>query len=73
MSPCRNPDSRWPPVKIKRRAKEVDDTRLIPFVDTDAAARYLALNPTRSNATDSAGSSFTRKKGSDTRSLEKIG
>ena len=28
-----------------RRAKEVDDTGLIPFVDTEAAARYLALSP----------------------------
>ena len=28
-----------------RRAQKVDDTGLIPFVDTEAAARYLALNP----------------------------
>ena len=28
-----------------RRAKEVDDTGLIPFVDTDAAARFLAISP----------------------------
>ena len=26
------------------RAKEVDDTGLIPFVDTEATARYLALS-----------------------------
>ena len=45
MSDCRNPDSRWPPVDVMRRAKEVDDTGLIPFVDTQAAARYLALSP----------------------------
>ena len=45
MSDCRNPDGRWPPLEIMRRAKEVDDTGLIPFVDTEAAARYLALSP----------------------------
>ncbi len=45
MSDCRNPDSPWPRVEIMRRAKEVDDTGLIPFVDTEAAARYLALTP----------------------------
>lgn len=28
-----------------RRAKEVDDTGLVPFVDTEATARYLALSP----------------------------
>lgn len=50
MSDCRNPDSRWPPVEIMCRAKEIDDTGLIPFVDTEAAARYLALAATRSNA-----------------------
>lgn len=44
MSDCRNPDSRWPPVEIMRKAREVDDTGLIPFVDTEAAARYLALS-----------------------------
>ena len=27
-----------------RRARKVDDTGLIPFVDTEAAARYLALS-----------------------------
>ncbi len=45
MSDCRNPEGRWPPLEIMRRAKEVDDTGLIPFVDTEAAARYLALSP----------------------------
>ena len=32
MSDCRNPEGRWPPLEIMRRAKEVDDTGLIPFV-----------------------------------------
>ena len=45
MSDCRNPEGRWPPLEIMRHAKEVDDTGLIPFVDTEAAARYLALSP----------------------------
>ena len=45
MSDCRNPDSRFPSVDIMRRARAVDDTGLIPFVDTEAAARYLALSP----------------------------
>lgn len=45
MSDCRNPEGRWPPFEIMRRAKEIDDTGLIPFVDTEAAARYLALSP----------------------------
>ena len=27
-----------------RRARHADDTGLIPFVDTEAAARYLALS-----------------------------
>jgi hypothetical protein len=45
MSDCRNPEGRWPPLEIMRRAKEIDDTGLIPFVDTEAAARYLALSP----------------------------
>ncbi len=45
MSDCRNPTTRWPPVEDMRRAREVDDTGLIPFVDTEAAARYLALSP----------------------------
>ena len=45
MSDCRNPDARWPTAEIMRRARQVDDTGLIPFVDTEAAARYLALSP----------------------------
>ena len=45
MSDCRNPDARWPMAEIMRRARQVDDTGLIPFVDTEAAARYLALSP----------------------------
>ena len=45
MSDCRNPEGRWPPLEIMRRAKEVDDTGLIPFVDTTAAARYLSISP----------------------------
>ena len=45
MSDCRNPEGRWPPLEIMRRVQEVDDTGLIPFVDTEAAARYLALSP----------------------------
>ncbi len=45
MSDCRNPNARWPTAEIMRRAQHVDDTGLIPFVDTEAAARYLALSP----------------------------
>lgn len=45
MPDCRNPDARWPTAEIMRRASHVDDTGLIPFVDTEAAARYLALSP----------------------------
>ena len=45
MSDCRNPHARWPTAEIMRRARMVDDTGLIPFVDTEAAARYLALSP----------------------------
>ena len=45
MSDCRNPDPRWPTAEIMRRARHVDETGLIPFVDTEAAARYLALSP----------------------------
>ena len=44
MSDCRDPDARWPTAEIMRRARQVDDTWLIPFVDTEAAARYLALS-----------------------------
>jgi hypothetical protein len=45
MSDCRNSGGRWPPVEIMRRAVQVEDTGKIPFVDTEAAARYLALSP----------------------------
>jgi hypothetical protein len=45
MSDCRNSQGRWPPVEIMKRAVMVDDTGKIPFVDTEAAARYLALSP----------------------------
>lgn len=45
MSDCRNSCGRWPPVEIMRRALQVEDTGKIPFVDTEAAARYLALSP----------------------------
>lgn len=45
MSDCRNPDARWPTAEVMRQARNVDDTGLIPFVDTGAAARYLALSP----------------------------
>lgn len=45
MSDCRNPERRRPPLEIMRRVKVVDDTGLIPFVDTEAAARYLSLSP----------------------------
>lgn len=34
---------RWPSPDILRRAKFVDDAGPIRFVDTEAAARYLAL------------------------------
>ncbi len=45
MSDCRNPEARWPTAEIMRRARQVDETDLIPFVDTEAAARCLALSP----------------------------
>lgn len=45
MSDCRNLGGRWPPAEIMRRAVQVEDTGKIPFVDTEAAARYLALSP----------------------------
>lgn len=45
MSDCRNPGGRWPPAEVMKRAVMVDDTGKIPFVDTEAAARYLALSP----------------------------
>lgn len=44
MSDRRNPEGRWPPLEILSRAVMVDDTGKIPFVDTEAAARYLALS-----------------------------
>ena len=30
MSDCRNTDSLWPSVEVMRRAKQIDDTGLIP-------------------------------------------
>ena len=45
MSDCRNAGGRWPPSEIMKRAVMVEDTGKIPFVDTKAAARYLALSP----------------------------
>jgi len=45
MSDCQNTSGRWPPTEIMRKAVMVDDTGKIPFVDTEAAARYLALSP----------------------------
>lgn len=37
------PERRWPTPDILKRAKFVDDAGPIRFVDTEAAARYLAL------------------------------
>ena len=45
MSDCQNEGGRWPPQQIMQRAVMVEDTGKIPFVDTEAAARYLALSP----------------------------
>ncbi len=45
MSERRNPEARWPAAEIMRRAFHVEDTGLISFVNTEAAARYLALSP----------------------------
>lgn len=45
MSDCRNAGGRWPPAAVTKRAVMVDDVGKIPFVDTGAAARYLALSP----------------------------
>ena len=45
MFDCRNEGGRWPPQRIMQRAVMVEDTGKIPFVDTEAAARYLALSP----------------------------
>lgn len=44
MSDCRNSGGRWPPADVMKRAVMADDTGKIPFVDTEAAARYLALS-----------------------------
>ena len=38
-----NPQRRWPTPDILRRSRFVDDAGPIRFVDTEAAARYLAL------------------------------
>jgi hypothetical protein len=38
-----NPQRRWPTPDILCRARFVDDAGPIRFVDTEAAARYLAL------------------------------
>lgn len=35
--------SSWPSTKLLQRAKFVDDAGPVRFVDTEAAARYLAL------------------------------
>lgn len=45
MSECRNAGGRWPPAKVMKQAVMVDEVDKIPFVDTHAAARYLALSP----------------------------
>ena len=45
MSDCRIPGGRWPPTVVTKRAVMVGDAGQIPFVDTEAAARYLALSP----------------------------
>ena len=45
MPDCQNEGGRWPPQWIMQRALMVEDTGKIPFVDTEAAARYLALSP----------------------------
>lgn len=43
MSEKTKPQRRWPTPDILRRAQFVDDAGPIRFVDTEAAARYLAL------------------------------
>lgn len=45
MGDCRNAGSRWPAPKVMRTAVMVADTGKVPFVDTVAAARYLAISP----------------------------
>ncbi len=43
MAKKSRPQQRWPTPDILRRAKFVDDAGPIRFVNTEAAARYLAL------------------------------
>jgi hypothetical protein len=38
-----NRENHWPPLAVLERAKFVKDAGPIRFVDTEAAARYLAL------------------------------
>lgn len=45
MDDCRNAGGRRPPAEIMRVALMVDYTGKVPFVDTAAAARFLALSP----------------------------
>lgn len=45
MSDRRNAGGRWPPAEIMRRAVLVKEAGPIPFVDTEVAARHLALTP----------------------------
>lgn len=45
MSDRHNAGRHWPPAEIMRRAALVKDAGYIPFIDTEAAARYLALTP----------------------------
>lgn len=45
MGDCRNAGSRWPTPEVMRTAVMVADTGKVPFVDTVAAARYLAISP----------------------------
>lgn len=45
MVDCQNDGGQWPPHEVLQRAVMVDDVGKIPFVDTNAAARYLALSP----------------------------
>lgn len=45
MDDCLNAGGRWPPAAIMRVATMVDETGKVPFVDTAAAARFLALSP----------------------------
>ena len=45
MSDCRNPGGRWRPADGIECAVVMDDTGKIPFVDSEAAARYLLLSP----------------------------